>query len=66
MASEYQKFFNQTDATNAKPYQSYNGQLNASPNDGQNLGYVNAINNSQSNPYQMGPLNQILAGSQNV
>lgn len=35
LASNFQNFFNQTNAVNDKPYQSYQGQLNANLSDPQ-------------------------------
>jgi hypothetical protein len=51
---------------NAKPYQSYGGQLNAPTSDGQNQALNNAYLGTQGNQMQGGALNAILSGALNV
>jgi hypothetical protein len=66
LTQDYQQFVGQTNAINNKPYQAYTSPLNAGMSEGQTSAYINAINNSRSNPAQYQALAGLVAGNQNV
>lgn len=63
LTADFQKLMSQTDAANNKPYQSYDGTLNAGMSSGQNAAYSNAMAMANGSPFQTDSLNALLGGS---